>query len=148
MKPFRHKRLDGYFVRSNSITPQSMPAGSTWWRLKLAFWETSALTDASQTSRHSLPNLLHGRKVAMKYALQSNGYLPLRRLGKKWALPTHQIHCDEVLVGKVDLKARIGPFPGPLAGHGVVGIESVVDRTRLECLVYQVEYLADLFGRE
>src|SRR4051812_23732413 len=36
MKRFRHRRLTAYCVGWNSTTPQSTPAGSTWWRSRLA----------------------------------------------------------------------------------------------------------------
>ena len=89
----------------------SMPAGSTWWRSRSAFWRANASTGASKASRVWLPRPPPGRNDATPNEPASNGCSQLKKPAPRWREPTrsprpnqpgpaskNQNLCDEVLV--------------------------------------------------
>jgi transposase len=87
----------------SSTTPQSMPAGSTWLRSRLAFFAASAWTVGSTIPGASSVKSPHGKNNETPPAPASIGCSQLKKPEPKWGMPirsppkSHN-HCGEILV--------------------------------------------------
>src|SRR6202011_3156442 len=144
----RHSRppKPGEFCAAwSSTTPPSMPAGSTWLRLRSVCSVASAWIAESTTPTASSAKSPHGRNNGTPPAHASNGCSQPKKPAPKWAAPipsrpkSHN-HCAEVLVDLGEFaqgcfEDLAGPAhkSGPIHPSGRIGEragDADADRTR------------------
>ena len=87
-RPSRPTKHDAFCAVWSSTTSPSTPAGSTWWRSRLASWPANASIDASTAMPGSSPKPRLGRSGEMLNAPASNGCSQPKKPAPKWAAPT------------------------------------------------------------
>src|SRR5665213_139304 len=103
MRPSRQPKPGEFCAAWSSTTPQSMPVGSTWSRLRSACCAASASTAESMTQTGSAAKSTPGNDNETLPAPVSTGCSQPTKPAPKWAAPipsrpkSHN-HCGEVLV--------------------------------------------------
>jgi transposase len=109
IRPSQLRKPGGSYVGWSSITSLSTPAGSTWWKSRLASWPANASIGASKATRVLSPRPPPGKSNATPNAPESNGCSQRKKPAPRWGEPIRSLMpngpgsksqnlCDEVLV--------------------------------------------------